>query len=102
MAKAEILRQLFQLLPRDLVKFVVLYGNINGRDGDVFLALKNSNPLNGCKHNSLDIGWVGLTVFEEMLRKFDPMVTETVLNGRLIYGKGLQYNKNQLDQQNSN
>lgn len=90
MEKETILKEIFNLIPPESVKFIIHYGNLSGQDIDIFVVLKNSSGYKHIGSNLFDIACVGENSLGKALKYFDPIITEPILTGQIIYGESIK------------
>lgn len=83
---AFILDSLFSAIKKAEIVCVVHYGNTTGGDIDLFVVIKNEAPYNTFRLGLLDITAICQQALPVMLRHCDPLVTEPILTGTVIYG----------------
>jgi hypothetical protein len=87
MKKEEILKLLFSFIPQEQIVFVIWYGNKKGRDVDLFVVLKNNVNCGSIFVGVLDIGYIGSVWIPMMIKNHDPIITDPLLTGEVIYGE---------------
>jgi hypothetical protein len=81
-----------------LVKLVFQYGSNSGRDIDLFVILRGKAKYNCIHQTQLDITYVGDHWVDEMLACFDPLITEPIITGRVIFGEGEEHFQKRLSE----
>lgn len=81
-----VLQKIFCLFKKERIKLIIHYGNLNGRDIDIFIILKDNIDYNCIKTEKLDITFVGLSQAHIMAKNFDPLLIEPIMLGNIIYG----------------
>lgn len=87
MKKEEILTLLFSVIPKEQIVFVIWYGNKKGRDVDLFVVLNDDINFGSISAGVLDIGYIGSVWIPMMIKNYDPIITEPLLTGEVIYGE---------------
>lgn len=85
----DMLAYVFGLFPHELVSFIVWYGNKHGRDIDLFVVLNNETVYYNRQQDKFDVNIIGEYYLPKMITGFDPIVTEPLLTGQLIYGNDI-------------
>lgn len=97
MTKKQVLDKVFLLFPRKTVKTIIHYGNRGGKDVDLFIVLHYTFVEYGVMRKfPLDIVYMRESFFKKALKNFDPMATDPILTGRVIYGGDISDLKKQL------
>jgi hypothetical protein len=81
----KIIKQVLLIFGQAKVKLIAHYGNKGGRDIDIFVILADEAEYNCIKDGQFDISYVGLPKALEMARNLDPLFTEPMIFGTLIY-----------------
>lgn len=84
--KEMIINLIFLIFGEDNINIIAYYGNKKGRDIDIFLILNDDYDYNCLKIGKLDITYIGLNKVLEMAKNLDPLLTEPVLFGDILYG----------------
>jgi len=90
MNKKWILERLFSVFPEKMVKFIIWYGNRDGRDIDLFIVSTKLLINYGVTRKfPLDVVYMSESFFKESIKNLDPMAIDPILTGKLIYGKNI-------------
>jgi len=84
--KAHILTSIFSIFGENNIETVMHYGNKQGEDIDIFVIVYGDIEYNCMHHNKLDITYVGSYHVNEMIACFDPLLTDPILTGEMIFG----------------
>lgn len=90
-----IIENVFSIFDKDDVKIIIYYGNKGGRDIDVFVILTGEIEYSCIYKDFFDITYVGERNVNKMIKNFDPLLTEPLLTGDVLYGE-LSHIKNNL------
>ena len=85
--KQYILNKIFSIFSVEDIKTIIYYGNKKGKDIDIFVIIPGEISYNCICHNEFDITYVGEYWIDEMIKYFDPLLTEPILTGDLLYGE---------------
>ena len=94
-----ILKSIFTLMGKRKVVLVIYYGNkTNSNKMDLFVVLDNDCQYNCMDWKDLDITYIGFKHLHEMIDHLDPILTEPLLTGEIIYSTILTgFDKSILD-----
>ena len=81
-----ILKNVFSIFRKEKVKLIIYYGNKQGEDIDIFLITSGESEYNCIHQGRFDITYIGEKYLEEMIKHLDPLLTEPILSGNVIYG----------------
>lgn len=84
------------------IRTVMQYGNINGKDIDIFIILSRDILYEKITKNYVDITVVGYRFYGYLLSVFDPIATEPTLNGTVLWGENISKEKTTLLNSKSN
>jgi hypothetical protein len=87
----KVLQSLLKVVPEEQIKFAVWFGNRGGKDHDVFVVIKGNYQYGSFVEGPLDISYVGEVWVPMMVKHLDPMVTEPLMTGVIIYGQAWKY-----------
>ena len=87
MSVKEILSHLFSVIPKEQIVFIIWYGNKKGEDVDLFVVLKGNVHFGSLSNIPLDVGYIGIAWIPMMIKYLDPIITEPLLTGDVIYGQ---------------
>ncbi len=93
MNKEEIVERASQVINLEKVVFLVYYGNLQGQDIDLLAVIESGVEINHYRPSSLDILEINEPSFWERLRLFDPVFTEPILTGSLLFGNEEVFSK---------
>lgn len=69
------------------IESIIWYGNKSGKDVDLFVILNKQHDYFCEKDGRLDIIVIGEECLLKMLKKLEPIATEPILTGSVIFGK---------------
>ncbi|MBT4516968.1 hypothetical protein HN670_02635 [bacterium] len=87
-------RLILELYPFGIVQTIVHYGNVYGRDVDLFVILNDNSQFDNFQINHIDISTIGNVWLPMLSTYLDPILVEPILKGRLMYGVSLENWKN--------
>jgi hypothetical protein len=93
----QIIEQLFGLFDRKMILCVVHYGNRNGRDIDLFVVSASEKFYSRKVIGQLDVTIIAKDQLHHLINCLNPLVTEPLLTGQVIWGDPLLYEKEMLN-----
>jgi hypothetical protein len=93
----KILEHLFGILDRKRIFSVILYGNRKGRDIDLFIIAVSEKHYERIANGKLDLTIIEKGQLHHLISCLNPLVTEPVLTGQVIWGDPLLYEKEMLN-----
>lgn len=92
----DFLDSLFEVINKDLVILVNHYGNKDGNDVNLFVVTNDDTYCKQKKEGLLSIRIVGGSYFHRLISVFDPVITEPILTGEVVYGDDVNGEKKYL------
>lgn len=86
MNKEYTLNKIFEIFNKSKVILVILFGNRNGSDTDIFLLLDDDSIYNNTIIEDIDITHIGIRWTDGLMKNLDPILTEPLLTGEVIFG----------------
>lgn len=86
MKKEKILEKVSEDFDLDNCILVILFGNRNGADTDLFILLNDDSKYYNTSIENLDITHMGIKWLDSFLIGLDPLITEPILTGEVIKG----------------
>lgn len=86
MNKKEILLTLFKQFNETEIVLVILFGNRGGLDVDIFVLLMGTVTYGNISIGNLDVSYVGSYWLENLIYNLDPIITEPIMTGEVLYG----------------
>ena len=87
----EALLKIFELFDPASISFIIRYGSDRNNDIDLFIGLKYDCSYNSMQAKKLDLTFAGGQVVQNMAKHFDPLITEPLMTGELIFGKNVEH-----------
>lgn len=81
-----ILTYIFSIFNKKNVRLVIYYGNKQGKDIDVFVVVAGESEYNCIHQGHFDVTYIGEKWLKSMINHLDPLLTEPVLTGDVLYG----------------
>ena len=96
-----ILEQLFKFFNRKKIYSIVWYGNRKGKDIDIFVVSISNKIYERMIKGQLDVTLIEKYQLHHLINCLNPIVTEPILTGQVIWGNPLLYEKAMLNSINS-
>ena len=85
--KNDLIREVRKAVHPMKISTIILYGNREGRDRDILIVSSNDVFIERIVSGLLDIVVVGEKYLLDLVRLFDPIVVEPILEGEVLSGK---------------